>query len=212
MFSCAQDDNNDGVIEIKCLTTGTAGVLATYTLTALNNIDKVSTTNVSVTGNVIQHAIQALTDIVNVVNAQTEQIKVSLDYTAETKTDYVTGYTLVLVKGENAGYAFGGKKMFFVKEYDAYAFLVEGVATAEQIDENLSKATDCEVIVKSYDVNVEYVADGKIDLKDATSAYACFNLDFNVNEYMELFLRADVNNDYCVNYADVNEITANYTK
>lgn len=211
-FSCEQDENHDGVIEVKFLTEGTAGVLATYKLKALNDIDRAVVASMSVEGNVLQYAVQALNDLVNKVSGETEEVKIALDYTAEMKTDYVTGYTLVLIKGDYAGFAYDGQKMFFVTEYDAYAILVEGVVAEEAIDDILTTATDCEVITKSYNVNVEYVLDGKVDLKDATSVYACYNLDFNVNELMEVFLRADVNNDYCVNYADVNEVIANYTK
>lgn len=211
-FSCEQDENHDGVIEVKFLTEGTAGVLATYKLKALNDIDRAVVASMSVEGNVLQYAVQALNDLVNKVSGETEEVKIALDYTAEMKTDYVTGYTLVLIKGDYAGFAYDGQKMFFVTEYDAYAILVEGVVAEEAIDDILTTATDCEVITKSYNVNVEYVLDGKVDLKDATSVYACYNLDFSVNELMEVFLRADVNNDYCVNYADVNEVIANYTK
>ena len=211
-FSCDQDVDHDGIIDVYFLTNGTAGVLATYTLKALNDINSVSATSVSVDGEVIQYAVQALTDIVNVVNGDEEQIAISLDYTAETKVDYVSGYTLVLVKGADAGYAYNGIKMFYVEAYGAYAVLVEGAVTAEMIELALTKATNCETISFSYDVNAEFVKDGKVDLKDATAVYACSILDFEVADYMELFLRADVNGDYCVDYVDVNQVTANYTK
>ena len=188
-------------------------MLATYTLVALNDIESVSAGNiVAVDGNVLQYKEQILNDMQNGVEGDSESIKVSLNYTAEVVADYVQGYSLVLVKGDDAGYAYNGVKMFYVDYYGAYAVLVEGAVTAEMIDVALSKATGCETITQSYDVNAEYVADGKVDLKDATAVYACSVLDFAVADYMELYLRADVNGDGVVNMIDINAVTVNYTK
>ena len=106
--------------------------------------------------------------------------------------------------------------MFYVKGeyYEAYAILVQGTVTAEDIDAALSKTTGCDIVTKSYDVNCEYVTDGVVDLKDATAIYACSSLDFDVNAYMELFLRADVDNNFIVEAADINAVTSssNYVK
>ena len=212
-FSCAADVDADGVIFVTNLYKGDAGVLATYTLVALNDIESVSAGNiVAVDGNVLQYKEQILNDMQNGVEGDSESIKVSLNYTAEVVADYVQGYSLVLVKGDDAGYAYNGVKMFYVDYYGAYAVLVEGAVTAEMIDVALSKATGCETITQSYDVNAEYVADGKVDLKDATAVYACSVLDFAVADYMELYLRADVNGDGVVNMIDINAVTVNYTK
>ena len=212
-FSCAADSNDDGVIFVSNLFNGQAGDLATYTLVAKNDIQSVYEGEVfSVIGNVIQYKEQTLNGIENQVIGDTETIKISLNYTAGVKTDYVQGYSLVLVKGDDAGYAYNGKKMFYVEAYGAYAMLVEGVVTAEAIDAALSKATDCERIRQSYNVNAEYVNDGVIDMKDAAAAYACAIVDFDVTEYMELYLRADVNGDCKVNMVDVNAIVRNYTR
>jgi hypothetical protein len=212
MFTCAADLDDDGIIYVTNLFKGNADNLATYTLIAKNDIDKVSNSAVSVTGNVIQYVEQILNDVNSPVLGDTESIKISLNYTATIKADYVLGYSLVLVSGEDGGYAYDGKTMFFVEAYDAYAIIVKGKVTAEDIDEKLSKATGYEVIRSSYNVNAEYVNDGIVDLKDATAVYACVNNDFIVEDYMELFLRADVNGDKVVNIIDVNEVTKNYTK
>ncbi len=212
-FSCAADEDADGVIFVNKLFEGDAGVLATYTLVALNDIESVSLGNtVAVDGSVLQYKEQIFNDMQNNVEGDSESIKVSLNYTAEAVADYVQGYSLVLVKGDDAGYAYNGVKMFYVDYYGAYAVLVEGAVTAEMIDMALSKATGCETITQSYDVNAEYVADGKIDLKDATAVYACSVLDFAVADYMEIYLRADVNGDGVVNVIDINAVTVNYTK
>ena len=212
-FSCAADVDADGVIYVTNLYKGEAGVLATYTLVALNDIESVSEGNiVAVDGNVLQYKEQALNDMNNNVEGDSESVKVSLNYTAQVVADYVSGYSLVLVEGIDAGYAYDGVKMFYVDYYGAFAVLVEGAVTAEMIEEKLTKATGCETITQSYDVNAEYVADGKIDLKDATAVYACSVLDFAVADYMELYLRADVNGDCVVNMVDINAVTVNYTR
>ncbi len=212
-FLCEADTDADGVIYVTNLYKGTAGDLATYTLVAKNDISSVSTGNIlSVNGNVIQYKEQLLNELESAVTGDAESIKISLNYTAEVIADYVSGYSLVLVKGADAGYAYNGVNMFYVEAYGAYAILVEGAVDADMIDEALSKATDCETISGSYDVNAEYVADGKVDLKDATAVYACSVLDFAVEDHMELFLRADVNGDCFVNMIDINAVTANYTE
>ncbi len=212
-FTCAADTNDDGVIFVSNLYQGEAGVLAVYTLVAKNDIQSVYEGDVfSVMGNVLQYKEQTLNGIENKVVGDTETIKISLNYTAGIKVDYIQGYSLVLVKGDDAGYAYNGVKMFYVEAYGAYAILVEGEVTAEMIDVALSKTTGCEMIRQSYNVNAEYVNDGIIDMKDATAAYACSILDFDVAEYMELYLRADVNGDCKVNMVDINAVVRNYTK
>lgn len=213
MFSCAADADNDGVIYVKNLYKGEAGALATYTLVAKNDIDAVSFGNIlSVDGNVIQFKEQLVSDMENTVMGDAESIRVSLNYTAAVRSDFVPGYSLVLVRGDDAGYAYNGVKMFYVEAYGAYAFLVEGAVTAEEIDLAISKTGGCESIAQSYDVNAEFVADGLVDLKDATAVFACSVVDFNITEYMELYLRADVNGDCFVNMIDVNAVASNYTK
>ena len=212
-FSCAADDDADGVIYVTNLFEGQGGDLATYTLVALNDIESVSAGNIiAVDGNVLQFKDLAINAEENEVFGDEESIKISLNYTAQVVADYVSGYSLVLVEGIDAGYAYDGVKMFYVDYYGAFAVLVEGAVTAEMIDEKLTKATGCETITQSYDVNAEYVADGKIDLKDATAVYACTVLDFAVADYMELYLRADVNGDCVVNMVDINAVTVNYTR
>jgi hypothetical protein len=212
VFTCSADLDDDGVIYVNNLFKGQAKDLATYTLIAKNDITAVSSTAVGVAGNVIQYKEQAINNVINPVIGDVEVIKISLDYVAVVKADYVLGYSLVLVSGQDGGYAYNGKTMYFVEAYNAYAIIVKGAVTAEAIDQALSKTTGCEVIRSSYNVNAEYVTDGLVDLKDATAVYACVNKDFVVEDYMELFLRADVNGDKVVNIIDVNEVTKNYTR
>jgi hypothetical protein len=103
--------------------------------------------------------------------------------------------------------------MIYVKQYDAYAILVKGAITEAEFEAKLIKATGCSRIDDSdYNVNVDFVKDGNVDLKDATAAYACSIVDFSVADYMALYFRADVNGDFMVSMEDVNKITANYTR
>ena len=213
-FSCEKDTDNDG--KIYGYTFNHDGAeLASYDLVALNNIDTVlPATTIKVTGNVVATKELALTGVENIVAADSETIKITLKYSATVHADYVQGYSLVLVSGIDAGYAYAGVKMIFVTNYNAFAILVEGRVDADMIEANLAKATTaCASITKSgYDVNVDFVVDGKVDLKDATAAYACSMKDFSIADYMALYLHADVNGDFVVDMDDVNTITANYTR
>ena len=213
-FTCAMDNDGDGVIFVSNLYKGQAGDLATYAFVAKNDIQSVyEGDEFAVSGNVVQYKEQLLNGVENPVVDGKASVKISLNYTANVKADYVQGYSLVLVKGDDAGYAYNNVKMFYVEAYEAYAVIVAGKVTAEDIDAALSKATDCEVLKPSYNVNAEYVADGKVDLKDATMVYACTTVvDFAVADYMELYLRADVNGDGRVNVVDINSVVKNYTK
>ena len=212
LFTCAADVDGDGSIYANKFEYKTSEALATYVLTAKNEITTVvPETTFAVTGNVVETKELALTGVESIVTADSETIKLSLNYEAEIYADYVSGYSLVLVDGIDAGYAYAGVNMIFVTEYDAFAILVEGAVTLDMVEANLTKASSaCKVITKSYDVNCEFVKDGKVDLKDATAVYACSKVDFDVASYMALYLRADVNNDFKVNLVDINAITANY--
>ena len=212
LFTCAADVDGDGSIYANKFEYKASEALATYVLTAKNEITKVvPETTFAVTGNVVEAMELALTGVESIVTADSETIKLSLNYEAEIYADYVPGYSLVLVDGIDAGYAYAGVNMIFVTEYDAFAILVKGTVTPDMVEANLTKANSaCKEITKSYDVNCEFVKDGKVDLKDATAVYACSMVDFDVASYMALYLRADVNNDFKVNMIDINAITANY--
>ena len=212
LFTCAEDEDGDGVIYGIVFEKDANAGFATFNLTALNNIEKVENAALNVTGNVVQYQEQILNQYVNVSEGEEETIKISLNYTVEIVEDYVLGYSLVLVRGNDVGgYALNDVNMFYVEAYEAYAIIVMGAIYEAGVDAGIAKATGCETIAKgSYDVNCEFVKDGKVDLKDATIAYACTSTHFDVPSYMELYLRADVNADKHVNTVDVNLITANY--
>ena len=212
MFACGADHDGDGKIYVTGLFEGNGGVLATYTLVAKNDIDAVTDNAVSVSGKVLQYKEQVTTPIPNEVVGGSADITVSLAYTATVKVDYVPGCSLILVQGNDAGYAYNGAKMFYVAAYGAYAYLVEGAVTAADIDAAIAKTTGCETIELSYNVNAEFVDDGIVDLKDASVVYACTMVDFEVASYVELYLRADVNGDGVVNMVDINTVSANYTR
>ena len=216
LFECSADTDGDGVIYMILFSKEGASKnsLATFELVAKNTIDSVTSTELEVTGNVIQYKEQAINQYVNEAEGDKEVISISLNYEVEIYADYVSGYSLVLVYGADGGYAYNGSAMFYMKDYGAYAFIVEGGVSPAGVDAVISKARGCKEIKISYDVNCEFVADGKVDLKDATIAYACTSLDFDVVEYMELYLRANVINDeegkINVNSADINAIIAYY--
>ncbi len=210
LFTCAEDADGDGVIYGIVFERDANAGFATFNLTAKNNIEKVEVAALTVTGNVVQYQEQILNQYVNVSEGEEETIKISLNYTVEIVADYVSGYSLVLVKGNDGGYALNSDNMFYVEAYEAYAIIVMGAIDEAGVDAGIAKATGCETIMPSFDVNCEFVKDGKVDLKDATIAYACTSTHFDVPSYMELYLRADVNADKHVNIVDVNAITANY--
>ena len=216
VFSCEKDTDHDGKIYVSKF--GHQGnELDKYTLTAISdNINGVIyATELAVTGNVVATKELALTGVENIVTGASKTLKVTLncEITVSDK-EFVAGYSLVLVKGEE-GYAYDGVKMIYVEAYEAYAILVAGPINAADFEKKLTKATGCSRINNSgYNVNVDFVADGKVDLKDATAAYACSIVDFSVADYMALYFRADVNGDMQVNMIDYNAITAyaNYVK
>ena len=216
LFECSADSDGDGVIYMILFSKEGANYqsLATFELVAKNTINNVTSTELEVKGNVIQYKEQAINQYVNLAEGDKEEIKISLNYEVKIYADYVSGYSLVLVDGADGGYAYNGTAMFYMKDYDAYAFIVEGGVNPADVDAAISKASGCKEIKISYDVNCEFVADGKVDLKDATIAYACTSLDFDVAQYMELYLRANVINDeegkIQVNSADINAIIAYY--
>lgn len=119
-------------------------------------------------------------------------------WTTETKSDYVSGATLVIVKGENAnGYTYDGKTMYKIAD-DTFAYLVEGTADSAKVAESTSACTDLTSFAVM-DVN----GTGKVDFNDAGAAFGCYNLAYDIATNMAMYLRADVNGDYVVNANDV---------
>ena len=101
-FACADDTDGDGYIYVYAFEQDANAVLATYTLIAKNDITKVTNTEISASGNAVQFKEQAISNIVNNVTDAQVTITISLDYTYEIHADYVTGYTLVLVRSGNS--------------------------------------------------------------------------------------------------------------
>ena len=120
--------------------------------------------------------------------------------------DYVTGYKLVIVTGTNAkGYTYGGETMIKIAE-NKYAYLTAD-ADASKVAKNTTDV-DCGDITddKQYDVN----GTKQVDFNDAGAAFGCYNEAYDVAQYMEMYLRADVNGDKTVNGTDVSAIMAKY--
>ena len=142
-------------------------------------------------------------------------------FEVELHADYVTGYTLVLVKksATNAAttspiYTYGASgentgAMFFVKEltkadeskaYGAYAILVEGAITesAARAKVGITTTAATELTIQT-DVN----ATGLIDSSDLQAAFSGYKVQLTLPEQMAIYLRADVNGDYKLDTADV---------
>ena len=127
------------------------------------------------------------------------------DYTVEIE-EYITGVSLILVTGENAsGYTYDGNAMYYVDEYDAFAWLLQGNADQSAVAEAASGTY--ETISAGYDVN----GTGKVDFYDAGAAFGCYNNAYTVADYVAMYLRADVNGDYSVDAADVSAIMDHYS-
>ncbi len=135
-------------------------------------------------------------------------------FEVELHADYVTGYTLVLVKAaegnnSNPTYTYDDGAMFFVNElnkadnskaYGAYAILVEGAITesAARAKVGITTATATELDIQT-DVN----ATGLIDSSDLQAAFSGYKVQLTLPTQMAIYLRADVNGDYKLDTADV---------
>lgn len=119
-----------------------------------------------------------------------------------TTANYVNGYTLITVTGPNAkGYTYGRNPMIEVGE-NKYAYLVEGTAAESEIAQNTGAACESIVGAKANDVN----GTGVVDFNDAGAAFGCANIAYDVDTYMAMYLRADVDGNGKVEAADVNQI------
>ena len=127
-----------------------------------------------------------------------------------TVSEYVTGVTLILVDGEWAnGYTYGGNAMFYMAQYDAYAWVVDGNVTKDTAIAAITEATSGTPVTISagYDVNNTR----KVDFNDAGAAFGCYNKAYVVAENVAMYLRADVDGDKGVDMTDVSFIMNNYS-
>ena len=135
--------------------------------------------------------------------------------------DYVSGYRLVEVDGNAAGYSFDDNEMLLSKNYGGKrVWITDGLQnyTLEEAAEKAkelvkqSSVTSIEVTDVGSNVNSISVSDGKVDFKDASAVNAVKNVWTSVNEENIIwFLNADVNADYTVNENDVLDVLDAYS-
>lgn len=128
-------------------------------------------------------------------------------FTVETFDEYVTGYTLVVVTGDaEDGYAYNGVPMIKIPD-GKYGYLVSRY-DASKVAVNTGAACGDITGDAAYDVN----GTDKVDFNDAGAAFGCYNVAYDVDTNMAMYLRADVNGDHKADGDDVSVIMNNYTK
>lgn len=143
----------------------------------------------------------------DIVTAVSRAIK---GVTVELYEDYVAGYTLIVVKGNAAAYAYDGSAMYKTPAYGdtAFAWLVEGKTTEAEVKALLTAAAQARGTIPagSRDVNIT----GSVDVNDAQAVYNLYNItaDYPIAQHMEKYLRADVNGDHRVDVTDLNAVLA----
>lgn len=141
----------------------------------------------------------------NITGDMTVSVTKALKVEVKVHENYVTGYTLVLAKGEGP-YTYSDSAMFYVEQYKAYAWLVEGSVSEEDATANVALGSEKAVILdRGNDVN----GSGAVDFYDAIAAHGCYKVAYGVSEQMALYLSADVNGDYVVDAADVSAVQTN---
>ncbi|MCD7947244.1 MAG: Ig-like domain-containing protein [Oscillospiraceae bacterium] len=122
--------------------------------------------------------------------------------------NFVTGYALVTISGGDAvSYCYEGSAMFYVERYGAFAYLVAGAPTVDEAQAGITSSdTAAQTIEESFNVNGD--AAGDVNLKDLLVAAACYSLDYSVTQYIEIYLRADVDEDRRITVSDVAAVFA----
>lgn len=138
------------------------------------------------------------------------------EFDIEVFSEYVPGYDLIEVTGNNAGYLFDGNLMLAVERYGNKRVYLTNALTGTERDALIEEAkthiipsdTPSDEILSGYNVNVDSINNDIIDIYDASAIFAAWKNDLSVEENMRLHLRADVNGDHQVNEADLDDIVA----
>ena len=131
----------------------------------------------------------------------------ALDASVSLYSDYVGGYTEIVVNGVLDGYAYDGVSMYKIAD-DTFAVLVPGAVTEADAAAMLSEAAEDASRDLTDDMKNDVNATGVFDIADVRAAFNCQNVLVDVSAYMDVYLRADVNGDHVVNS---NDVTALYT-
>lgn len=144
----------------------------------------------------------------DIVTAVSRTIK---GVTIELYKDYVAGYTLVVVKGNASAYAYDGNAMYKTPAYgdNAFAWILEGETTEEAVKALLTATAQAQATIPAGTKDVNNT--GRVDINDAQAVYNLYNLTagYPVSQYMEHYLRGDVNGDHRVDVADLNTVLGN---
>ena len=138
------------------------------------------------------------------------------EFDVEVFSEYVTGYHLVEVTGNNAGYLFDGNPMLEVERYNNKRVYLTNALTSTDYDALIEEArthinpsdTPSKVISSGYNVNVDSMNDDNIDIYDASAVFAAWKNHLSVEQNMELYLRADINGNHQVNQTDLDDIVS----
>lgn len=131
--------------------------------------------------------------------------------TIELYKDYVAGYTLVVVKGNADAYAYGGNAMYKTPAYgdNAFAYVVQGETTEKAVKALLTATAQARATIPAGTKDVNNT--GRVDINDAQAVYNLYNItaEYPVSQYMEHYLRGDVNSDHRVDVTDLNAVLGN---
>lgn len=144
----------------------------------------------------------------DIVTAVSRTIK---GVTVELYKDYVAGYTLVVVKGNASAYAYDGSAMYKTPAYgdNAFAWILEGETTEEAVKARLTATAQAQATIPAGTKDVNNT--GRVDINDAQAVYNLYNItaEYPVSQYMEHYLRGDVNGDHRVDVTDLNTVLDN---
>ena len=131
------------------------------------------------------------------------------DANGEARNVYIVTATPSAPMAEDRVFAYGGEAMYWLEEYQAYAWLV---STGEAL--SVETATAQVTLIDGAKQTIDYSGDvnlsGTTDLNDAQLVYDLYNAsyyDFSVVN-MEKMLRADVSKDRKIDVSDVAAIVA----
>lgn len=143
-----------------------------------------------------------------------------LSYTVTQNKDYVGGYVRVLITDAALdGYTFDGSTMYRLTD-NTYAILYPLAQGSELPAEEVIRAKIAAAAATdaAYDLSAQYGTGDVnynannttniIDIADAEAAFNCENVQWAVADYMDVYLRSDMNHDGVVNSDDVTAILA----
>lgn len=148
----------------------------------------------------------------------TYRAEYALSFTLTQNRDYVGGYVRVLLTDAVLdGYTFDGSAMYRLTD-STFAFLYPLAQGAElpteaELREKIAAAAstdaDHDLSAQYGTGDVNYNAENttnEIDIADARAAFNCQNVTCAVEEYMDVYLRADIDHDGTVDAKDVDTI------